>query len=369
MPPRERSRYDFSIACRGVRDARVWLGREVAVIFEREYTARRKQGQQLLVAESNGTAERLESALTSAFDAIYLAFVEICGGHPSRLENPCHGRVVIQVPLDNAGAGGLAHHDVGGISVGQGLVMPLVQRWISALAERSDVCWLPRFDGGLKGLKFGTRVPREASVDQVFFYEMTRNFWKPEFNRKIDWYCDGVETCWGWWTVGMCNAMAIIIPAIINLPMFYFGQGRDEFRNRMVAELVAYETYSSGTKNPFQAWTCSLMPWRPKESVNDLMTALIVRSFERFGGARWISGFFREIRRVPDINTTEAGENNFQGARDNLYRIWSRAAEADLRNVFQLELRWEISLQACAEMAAEFSRSRQLSLALEELSR
>lgn len=365
MPPRGCRRYDFSIACRGVRDAEVWLGREVAIIFERGYTA---QWHQLVTAKSNSIGQHLKSAITSAFDATYLAFAEICGGHPSRVESPCDGRVVIQVPLDNAGAGGLAHHDVGGISVGHGLVMPLVRRWVSAVNEMPDLHWLPRFDGGLEGLKFGVKTPRDASVDQVFFYEMARNFWKPEFNKKVDWYCDDNETCWGWWTVGMCNAMAIIIPAIVDLPMYYFGQGRHEFRNRMVAELAAYRSYSSGIQNPFHAWTCSLMPWNPKESVNDLMTALIVRSFERFGGTRWISGFFREIRRVPDINSTDAGENNFQAARDNLYRIWSRAAEADLRNVFQLELWWEISPRVCAEIAAEFPKSARLSLALQDLS-
>lgn len=338
-------------------------------MFERECAA---AGEQLAAVENShntfGTNKRLHAAVTSAFDAIYLAFVEICGVRPSRVVSPCEGRVVIQVPLDNAGAGGLAHHDMAGVSVGRALVMPLVRRWVSAVTERPDLAWLPRFHGGLQGLEFAPHTPPQASVDQVFFYEMARNFWKPDYNRKIDWYCDGIESCWGWWTVGMCNAMALIVPAVINLPMYYFGQGRAGFRNRMIAELAAYKAYTSGLEDPFQAWTCSAMPWRPRETVNDLMTAFIVRSFERFGGIRWISRFFREIRLVPDINATEAGENNFQAARDNLYRIWSRAAGADLCNVFQQELRWHISTQVCAEVAAEFPGRNQLSLALDDMS-
>lgn len=345
-------RYNFTISRRGTRSARAWPGEAVALLVE-------SAENDVPCVSAPGYAR---AALMRALDSVYATYVHITGGDPPRREEPFRGRVVIQVPIDNAGAAGLAHHGVAGISVGAGLVRPLAERWTRAC--RKGVKWLPSGNAGngLEGLRFGPRTPKEASVDQVFFYEFSRNFWHPWYNKKIDWACNGDPSCWGWWTVGMNNALAVIVPALIDLPMNYFGRGRSQFRDRMVDELKAYMRYARTVERPFDAWTVSLMPWKPKESVNDLMSGLLIRSFERFGEERWIRGFFREIARAPDVNPTAAGGTQFQACRDNVYRIFSRAADANLIHVFTNELRWDISSAAQSEISAQFPQDNTLSL-------
>lgn len=350
--------YNFTIARRGQRAANVWQGAQVALLIEKQ-----TDGSPRISAPPT-----VRTAVLRAFDAVYLAYASVTGFRPSRAENPFRGRIAIQVPLDNAGAAGLAHHDVAGISVGAGLVEPLVERWTRAVANGAS--WVPRGGEGsdLEALRFGDARPELASIDQVFLYELNRNFWPPWFNQKIDWMCDGDGSCWGWWTVGMNNAMTVIVPALLNMPLNYFGSGLEQFRDRMVDELAEYAQFCRSGADPFDAWTTSRMPWKPRESVNDLMTALIIRSFERFGGESWIKGFYRQIPNVPDINATAAGGTNFQGARDNLYRIFSIAAGANLYNVFVNELCWRISDDADIEIATLFPASNSLSLGLEDLS-
>lgn len=354
--------HDFALSARGRRPAHVWRGAHVALLIEAGASN----------VETLPAPRPVRLAVLKAFDAIFLAFCDVTGFAP---RNICiataRSLLPVDVPLDNAGAGGLAAHGVAGISVGAELVAGLVARWGRAVSRHGVGAWMPaegralRAGATVRDLRMGggLAVPEEAAVDQVFFYELNRNFWPPRLNRKFDWACNGDPSCWGWWTVGMNNAMAVILPDLLNMPMYYFGQSRRQFRDRMVANLDEYRRFcQDNIGDGFDAWTSSRMPWDRRESVNDLMSGLIIRSFERFGRETWIKGFYRAMNEVDDINESEAGGFDFQGARDNVFRVWSRAAGRDLYCVFSEELKWRISDVARAEMQSLYERDMSFSL-------
>lgn len=76
---------------------------------------------------------------------------------------------VIEVVLDNCGAGGLAHHGIVGMSTGKFF-----------------------FDQFYNLIKQG-----ETAIPQVFLYELNRNFWLPSFNDKFDWAMNEDPQNWG----------------------------------------------------------------------------------------------------------------------------------------------------------------------------
>lgn len=338
----KRSQHDFRLASQGVRDVEVWEGTHVVVIIEisRNFEEIRAMS----------VSEKVRQCIVNAFDIVYIAMRDVTDFEPD-LSVDKSGKLVIEIPFDNAGAGGLACHGVAGISVGRPLFLQLVQRWTSAVSSTPDCSWLPSVPSpptplSVEALEYGQCKPNNASLDQVYYYELCRNFWHPSRNRKIDWACDNNPQCWGWWTVGFNNAFAIIFPSLLNSPLHYFGRDLRQFRHSMVKQLYKYIEYCQNHDDPFVAWTCSRLPWDPSESVNDLMTALIVLSFETFGRLSWIRALFRAFDIVPDVNPTEAGGFRFQQCRDNIYKIWCIAAQTDLEVFFCEQLRWRISPEA-----------------------
>ena len=220
----------------------------------------------------------------------------------------------IEIPSDNNGAGGLAHHGVHGISVGSSFLEGLLKRW-----------------------RAGAR-----SVDQVYYYEMCRNFWFGDYNPRIDYCCDNNKSCYGWWTVGFNNAMSVIVSEITSTPFYYFGQSREQFARGMLKD---FESYVEDPKWCWEnSWVCSRMPWRKEQSINNMMSGFIIEGFKRFGGKKWIQGVYRELGRVEVLRG--GGEGRWQGVRDNVYLIWSKAAGRDLREYFEKKLRWKISERA-----------------------
>lgn len=362
--------HDFSITRRGVRKAHEWRGRHISIFIEF------KDGTDLPCIT---TTRLVRTALVRTFDAIYQKFVTITQFVPAPMCNR-HGvapTLPIEIPLDNNGAGGLAHHGIGGISVGASLFEATVRRWEEAIrTSHGDISWLPT---ERSGWTFGSNTPTSASIDQVYLYELNRNFWPPWINRKIDWVCDDDDTCWGWWTVGMNNAMAIILPTVMRMPFYYFGHSFDHFKAGMVEHLKHYRdhvcnngscVYSMDDKFAV-GWTKSRMVWRSSASVNDLMTGLIVRSFDRFGGEAFVKRLFKAFVEADDINDSDAGQRNYQKARDNIFMMWSYAAQSDLSPVFDDELEWRVSDSAKRTIRRNFSSSSlstpRFSLSLESI--
>lgn len=300
----EQVNFDYQIAyCVGNSASTAWIGESVVVMIENELPSDRDTS--------------VMKKIIQTFENIILKFEELTELNNLPMASSYQGKPVIEVVVDNCGAGGLANHGTLGMSTGK----PFLDEFYNLVSQ-------------------GT-----ISVPQVFLYELNRNFWVAEmdgFNGKFDWAMNDEPQNYGWWTVGMNNAQAYIIPKSLNIGLYYFGYDINYWETRMVNEL---EDYMEDTQYDFDyGWRQSLMPWHNTESINDLMTGLIIYSYNNFGGDEWIKGFYKQIQNDEIINRSDVFA--YQECRDNIYKIWSLAATQDLVSFFEDELRWTVSQEA-----------------------
>ena len=254
---------NYSFWCsNGTQPATAWYDDKVCVMIEAETPADRD-------------AARMDS-IVQMFNDIYTEFETLTGLTGLPKNGAWRGRIVVQVPLDNCGAGGLANHGSLGVSVGVGL---WEQQYTQILQNR---------------------------VLQVWLYEINRNFWLPSFNHKFDWHMDNNPSNWGWWTVGMNNAQAYIMADLIGMELYYFGSGPQQWFDSMVG---SYNSYVGDPQYDFDfGWRQSLMPWQPNQSINNLMTGLLLRTYTDEGGRAWLEGFYHWIQSplIPNRSGTGA---------------------------------------------------------------
>ncbi len=296
--------YDYQIAyCVGSSNSTAWIGEEVVIMIEGETASERDS--------------TIMDTMVKTFENIISKYEELTGLNNLPIASSYDNKPVIEVVIDNCGAGGLASHGVLGMSTGKYF-----------LDEYYDLV-----NQGIN------------SVPQVFLYELNRNFWQAGmdgFNGKFDWAMNEEPQNYGWWTVGMNNAQAYIIPKSLNIGMYYFGNDLNYWETRMVGEL---EDYMNDSQYDFDfGWRQSLMPWHNTESINDLMSGLIIYSYNNFGGESWIKGFYEHIQNNDIPN--RSGVFAYQECRDNIYKIWSYAANEDLISFFENDLRWIITPEA-----------------------
>ena len=298
---------DYDFWCSSQRKAVAWYDDTIAIVIE---------GEDALQLDADAM-----SRIVTFFHRLYDKYESITELTNLPLESPWQDRITIQIPLDNCGAGGLAHHGVLGISVGRGL-----------------------FD-----IQYEISLSEQERYLQVFFYESNRNFWLPEFNDYIDWAMDDEPMNWGWWTVGMNNAMAVMMTDVLGIDLEYAGYDSQWFRDRMVAN---FETYRDNPIYDFNyGWRQEYMPWDPNESINDLMSGLVIHSYETWGGETWLKGFYQSIRNVPPRSNVFA----YQESRDNIYQIWSAAAGEDLKDFFVDDLRWNLTSAGISKLHFKYS--------------
>jgi len=311
--------YNYQIAyCVGSQNSTAWIGQDVVVMIEAETPADRDP---VIMAQVIGL-----------FEDVIAKYEELTGLTNLPMASQYNGKPVIEVVLDNCGAGGLASHGVLGMSTGT----YFLNEFYNLLANG------------------------QVAMPQVFLYELNRNFWAPSFNNKFDWAMDNQSQNWGWWTVGMNNAQAYIIPQSLGIDLYYFGNDINYWENRMVGEL---NDYMNDTQYDFDyGWRQALMPWHNTESINDLMSGLLIYSYNNFGGENWVKGFYQYIQDASIPNRPNVFA--YQECRDNVYKIWSLAAQQDLISFFENDLRWVISQAtkdcvaselACAPMDLTFN--------------
>ncbi|TPN86177.1 DUF5018 domain-containing protein [Aquimarina algicola] len=290
--------YNYQIAhCVGAKESTAWIGESIVIMIEGE-------------TSSDRNAQIMNRAI-DLLQQVDDKYQEFTGLRNLRKASEHEGKTVIEIVKDNCGSGGLASHGVLGMSTGVSF-----------------------FDNLYNNIAMGSNA-----IPQVFLYEINRNYWLPKFNKKIDWAMNEEPANYGWWTVGMNNAQAVILTASINTELDYFGQNRDGFRNRMVQN---FTTYLNSSSYDFDyGWKQSLMPWNSTESINDLMSGLLIYSYENFGGDLWMKNFYKYIKDSSIPN--RSGVFAYQECRDNVYKIWSLSAERDLIDFFENDMKWEIS--------------------------
>ncbi len=290
---------DYRRHIAGDETAVAWYGERVAIVLDED-------------AAPADRDEGVMAEILGAFDAVFEAYDDATGRDPV-LAAPLHGRIRIEVS-DSVG-GGLAHHGTLGIAVGTGF-----------------------FDGLYTRYEQGTRT-----IDQVFFYEIARNYWMADMNPAIDYHTSKGPLDYGWWTVGFNNAMSIFLAESIEQidDMHYFGRNGKQFADGMESNLNEYLAHP--TRYDWEnAWCVPLVPWRERTSVNDLMTGLLVRLHREHGGLPFIRRLYDEIPKRTPLESRD----DYQGARDNFYEAASIAARTDLHDFFEADLRWALSADA-----------------------
>lgn len=300
--------FNFNIASQGSRGATAWYNDDIAIVVE---------GADSSVFD-RATMEKIVALMLNS----KRSFEDFTGIRNLPLNGHYKSIPTIQVPRDNNGAGGLAHHGSFGISVGRGF-----------------------FDRFYERVRSGN-----TTIDQVWLYEMNRNYYKPGasgWNGWIDWAMDGQNSNYGFWTVGFNNAAAIWIVDDLGVGLNYHGRNRDQFRAGFDSDL---NTYLNNTSYNFEnVWTSRLLPWR-HQTVNNLMSGALLRWYDNHGGKPFIQRLYREIENNPRLRD----RFDFQRARDNWYRIVSRASRTNQESHFENTLRWSISQKAKNTIRTEF---------------
>ena len=294
--------FTYNIAsCVGTSNSTAWVGEHAVLMIEAE-------------TPSDRDAEAMK-IIVQTFEDILAKYEEVTGLYNMPFASSFDNKPVIEIVLDNCGAGGFASHGVLGMSTGKVFFDRMYDRYI---------------------------FNQEIAVPQVFFYELNRNFWDG-YNSKFDWSMDNNPSNYGWWTVGMNNAMAYMMPDMLGIKVQYFGSyGLDFWADGMLGD---FYPYLNDPQYDFDyGWTQSFMPWRPEQSINNLMSGLIIYSYQNFGGEEWLKGFYKQMNGtfIEDRSSMIA----FQECRDNIYKIWSIAAGRDLIDFFEEDMRWVISSSA-----------------------
>ncbi len=294
---------DYRRYISGDRSVVAWYGKRVALVLDEDTSIEQRDAK---------TMQRILFALDDVFDA----FDKVTGRKP-RLTAPLQGKIRIEV--SSKVGGGLAHHGRLGVAIGHGF-----------------------FEGLYKRFSKG-----ENTVDQVFFYEIARNYWMRDMNPTIDYHTSKGPRDYGWWTVGFNNAMSIFLPHEIKSikDMYYFGSGGKRFSDGMEANLKSY-IQNPDKYNWENSWNVPLVPWKKRTSVNDLMTGLLIRLHRDHGGIEFIKGLYQEIPKLQPLKS----RSDRQGARDNFYEASSRAAKKDLSEFFTKTLRWSLTEKRVQEV-------------------
>ena len=287
---------DYRPYISGDNEVVVWYGRRVALVLDEDNSI------------NNRDVKTMQRVVTS-LDEIFDAYDRVTGRRP-KLTSPLRGRIRIEV--SSKVGGGLAHHGRLGVAIGDGF-----------------------FDGLYKRFANG-----QHTVDQVFFYEIARNYWMADMNPSIDYHTSKGPQDYGWWTVGFNNAMSIFLPHEIKSidDMYYFGSNGQQFSDGMEANLNTYLA-APNKYNWDNSWNVPLIPWKERTSVNDLMTGLLIRLHREHGGSEFISRLYAEIPKRKPL----ASRSDRQGARDNFYESASIATKKNLYEFFSNDLRWNIS--------------------------
>ncbi|TAA41836.1 carbohydrate binding domain-containing protein [Corallincola spongiicola] len=303
--------FNFNIASQGTRTATVWYNNDIAIAIEGANAS----------TYDRATMEKVV-ALMAASKA---SFEDFTGLRNLPLNGNYRGLPTIQVPKDNNGYGGLAAHGIFGLSVGSGLFNPFYER-----------------------IKSGN-----ISIDQVWLYEMNRNYYKSGsngWNAWIDWACDGNNSNYGYWTVGFNNAAAFWIVDDLGVELHYFGKYYDQFRADHKKD---YDKYLSNSSYNFDnVWAKSRLAWR-SGTINTLMSATLLEMYDNFGGKPFVQRLYQQL----DNNPRLSNRFDHQTARDNWYRAVSRASRKDQSDYFENTLRWAISSGAKATIKRELGNS------------
>ena len=178
-------------------------------------------------------------------------------------------------------------------------------------------------------------------MHQVFFYEAGRAVYDIVLDDILDWQMQNPSE-WGYWTLGFNGAMTVLAPEHMGVELEYYGQDTAAFRQDRLNDLATYVNDSQYTFN--NTWCSYLFPWNQNQSVNDMMSGLLIYLADNYGGLEFLTRlFYRLKQQSPTPNKTDR-----KARAKNLYRA-ARQAAIDLNGIlagyqmtvyFKYTLRW-----------------------------
>lgn len=178
-------------------------------------------------------------------------------------------------------------------------------------------------------------------MHQVFFYEVGRAVYDIVLDDILDWQMQNPSE-WGYWTLGFNGAMTVLAPEHMGVELEYYGQDTAAFRHDRLTDLATYVNSKKYTFN--NTWCSYLLPWNQNQSVNDMMSGLLIYLADNYGGLEFLTRlFYRLKQQSPTPNKTDR-----QARAKNLHRAAKQAA-VDVGNIlsgiqmttyFKYTLRW-----------------------------
>lgn len=181
----------------------------------------------------------------------------------------------------------------------------------------------------------------KPQIPQVVLYESGRACYDLIFDNILDWELTNTYD-YGYWTLGFNGAMTVLAPGSLGYELSYYGQNLNKFRSDRLKDLSTY--MSNSAYNFSNTWSQTLLPWNVYQSVNDLMSGLLIDLHDKYGGLKFLSRMFYRLKEQPSTYPRTDRQNR----ANNLYRA-CRAAAFDLYdsnianslyNYFRISLKW-----------------------------
>ncbi len=181
----------------------------------------------------------------------------------------------------------------------------------------------------------------KPTIPQVIFYEMGRCLYNLKLDKVLDWQMENPDQ-YGYWTLGFTGAMTAIMPDLINCKMDYYGTDAAGFRAARINDL---NTYVGNSNYTFQnTWSAYLLPWTTNQSVNDLMSGLLIYLSENYGSAQFLyKMFFYLCQQRDDYTRTQREQKASNLVRSCYLAVRDLSGETQavkIHRYFYSTLRW-----------------------------
>lgn len=188
-------------------------------------------------------------------------------------------------------------------------------------------------------------------MPQVIFYEMGRGLYNTKLDDIMDWQMEEPSQ-YGFWTLGFSGAMTVLIPEAIGCDIDYYGTNTRGFREAREKDLATY--VSNPQWNFRNTWCKLLLPWNKNQSINDVMSGLLIYFADNFGGITFLFEMYSALYKQP----TTYGRHEQEHRARNLVRscitaariIGGNSSATRMYNYFRHTLRWDFIDQASAKL-------------------
>ena len=178
-------------------------------------------------------------------------------------------------------------------------------------------------------------------MHQVFFYELGRSLYDITLDDILDWQMQNPSE-WGYWTLGFNGAMTVLAPERMGVELEYFGQNTLRFRQDRLRDLA---TYIGSTKYTFNNTWCSyLLPWNSNQSINDVMSGLLIYLSDTYGGLPFLTRLFINLKKQPPTpHKTDRqlrATNLYKATHQSALDLYDTTVAGQIRTYFRTKLRW-----------------------------